>query len=185
MTWEELSTAVSTWKINADESRQENEIETSRKPYSVLKILARHDGNGRRWTKGTTKKSPRQNLFDQEITAEGQARVEITEYLDSLVDHAEHEEAHACVWPLEDCRREGWAKEMVAAYPKECAVFVENVNENSRGRVRDRQLCSVHDAWDCNDVVGLEDAEVYPQDRRPRSILQVTLYIRQLGSNFE
>ncbi|KAK5203148.1 hypothetical protein LTR96_010995 [Exophiala xenobiotica] len=146
LTWEELSTAVSTWKISADESRPENEIETSRKPYSVLKLLARHDGNGRRGTKGPTKKSPRQNLFDQEIAAEGQARVEITEYIDRLVDNAEYEEAYACVWPLEDYRREGWAKEMVAAYPIECAVFVEkcavfveNVNENSRGRLRERQ----------------------------------------------
>jgi len=65
--------------------------------------------------------------------------VEITEYIDSLVDHAEYEEAYACVWPLEDYRREGWAKEMVAAYLKECTVFAENVNENSRGRLRDRQ----------------------------------------------
>jgi hypothetical protein len=28
---------------------------------------------------------------------------------------------------------------MVAAYPKECAVFVEFVNENSGGRLRERQ----------------------------------------------
>ncbi|KIW55464.1 hypothetical protein, variant 2 [Exophiala xenobiotica] len=137
-TWEELSTAVSTWKIKADESRPEHEIEKSRTPYSVLKLLARHDGNGQRGAKGPIKKSPRQNLFDQEITAEGQARVEITEYIDSLVDHAEYEEAYACVWPLEDYRREGWAKEMVAAYPKECTVFVENVNADSRGRPSER-----------------------------------------------
>ncbi|KAK5467060.1 hypothetical protein LTS15_000030 [Exophiala xenobiotica] len=139
LTWEELSTAMSTWQINADESRPENEIETSRKPYSVLKLLARHDDNDQRDNKGPTKKSPRQNFFDQEITAEGQARVEITEYIDNLVDHAEYEEAYAYVWPLEDYRREGWAKEMAAAYLKECAVFVENVNEHSHGRLRDRQ----------------------------------------------
>jgi hypothetical protein len=164
LTWEELSTAMSTWKINADESRPENEIETcrlrwsrslkilhnamaradpdallARKPYSVLELLARHDGNSQGGDKGPTKKSARQNFFDQEITAEGQARVEITEYIDSLVDHAEYEEAYAYVWPLEDYRREGWAKEMAAAYPKECAVFVENVNEDSRRRLRDRQ----------------------------------------------
>ncbi len=33
-TWEELSTAVSTWKIKADESRPEHEIEKCRRPSS-------------------------------------------------------------------------------------------------------------------------------------------------------
>jgi hypothetical protein len=43
LTWEELSIAISTWQINADDSRPENEIETCRLHSSrSLKILYIH-----------------------------------------------------------------------------------------------------------------------------------------------
>ncbi|KIX02220.1 uncharacterized protein Z518_08159 [Rhinocladiella mackenziei CBS 650.93] len=153
VTWKDLSAAVNSWKvktdgINQDENGNEkaaaalaNVIRTLVKaPYSVLKLLARHNGEApslRRPGEEVKEKSPRQYLFEQEIIAEGQARVEITEYIDTLIDHAEFEQGYECVWPLEDYRRKGWAKEMVAAYPVECAEFIQNVHEQSRGRRRD------------------------------------------------
>ncbi|KIW19492.1 hypothetical protein PV08_00064 [Exophiala spinifera] len=136
-TWSDLAAAVNTWKINDDGSRAEGEVEKSRTPYSVLKLLARHGGgvDGQcRPKRGAISQSPRQNLFDREIEAEGQARVEMTEYIDSLVDRAEYEEAYACVWPLEEYRRQGWATEMVKAYPSESEAFIVGVvNEQSSG----------------------------------------------------
>lgn len=111
---------------------------TARPPYSVLKLLARHGADSqrhqepkKRGTSTAIQKFPRQNLFDQELKAEGQARVEITEYIDSLVDQAEYEEAYACVWPLEEYRRQGWATEMITAYPVETTAFVESVNTDT------------------------------------------------------
>lgn len=109
---------------------------SARTPYSVLKLLARHGGgDSQRQPRQGISQFPRQNLFDQEIKAEGQARVEMTEYIDSLVDQAEYEEAYACVWPLEEYRRQGWATEMITAYPAESAAFIEGVNEPSSGQL--------------------------------------------------
>lgn len=166
VTWQDLSEAVDSWKINADEDLEETTGEstngkkgtyspsgvsierhqrvreedlkhfitgtTTTPPYSVLKLLPRlqnhslhglHQGSGSRSGSEGMAVS-RQSLFDQEINAEGQARVEITSYIDSLVDRGSYEEGYGWVWPLEDYRREGWSREMVRAYPGECAAFV-------------------------------------------------------------
>ncbi|OAP62790.1 hypothetical protein AYL99_02017 [Fonsecaea erecta] len=135
----ELSDAIDTLKIttngadkegdqNGNEKRMTNVIHALAKaPYSVLKLVARHgnsDGSPRRGYDSS--KSPRNRLFDQEVVAEAQARVEIADYLDSLIDHGDYEEGYGCVWPLEEYRRSGWAKEMVAAYPVESAEFTRD-----------------------------------------------------------
>ncbi|KIW86313.1 hypothetical protein Z517_01709 [Fonsecaea pedrosoi CBS 271.37] len=132
----ELSDAIDTLKVatddaaksgdqNGNDKRLTNVIHALVKaPYSVLKLVARHgngDGSPRRGN--DTSKSPRKSLFDHEIVAESQARVEIADYLDSLIDHGDYEEGYGCVWPLEEYRRTGWAKEMIAAYPAESAEF--------------------------------------------------------------
>lgn len=105
---------------------------TATMPYSVSKLLARHKS---RQTYDDAPKTASQKLFDQELKAEAQARVEITEYIDQLVDHAEYEEAYVCVWRLEEYRREGWAKEMVAAHPHESCGFIRDLNRRqSRAR---------------------------------------------------
>ncbi|EXJ63412.1 uncharacterized protein A1O5_11461 [Cladophialophora psammophila CBS 110553] len=145
--WTELSEAIDTLKIvtngagkdgdqNGNDHRLTNVIHTLVKaPYSVLKLVARHgNGEGAPRRANDANKSPRKKLFDQEIVAEGQARVEIADYLDSLIDHGEYEEGYGCVWPLEDYRRAGWAKEMVAAYPVECAEFVRKVHQECHNR---------------------------------------------------
>ncbi|OQU97486.1 hypothetical protein CLAIMM_03411 [Cladophialophora immunda] len=143
----ELSDAIDTLKVVANgadkdadhtgnDKRMTNVIHALVKaPYSVLKLVARHgnsDGSPRRGN--DTSKSPRKKLFDQEVVAEGQARVEIADYLDSLIDHGEYEEGYGCVWPLEEYRRSGWAKEMVAAYPVESAEFVHKVHQECHKR---------------------------------------------------
>lgn len=74
-------------------------------------------------------------LFDQELHAECQARRETADYLDNLADRGEFEEGYGCVWPLEDHRRGGWAKEMVSAYPEECVEFVKKVREQMERRI--------------------------------------------------
>ncbi|KIY04059.1 uncharacterized protein Z520_00751 [Fonsecaea multimorphosa CBS 102226] len=144
----ELSDAIDTLKIstegadkdgdpNGNDKRMTNVIHALVKaPYSVLKLVARHsngDGSPRRGNTDTSK-SPRNKLFDQEVVAEGRARVEIADYLDSLIDHGDYEEGYGCVWPLEEYRRSGWAQEMVAAYPVESAEFVRKVHQECHRR---------------------------------------------------
>ena len=107
----------------------------ARAPYSVLKLIARHCHSTVKQTspppamQNKKSSSLRQNLFDQEVQAESQARTEMTEYLDSLVESGDCGDWYDCVWPLEEYRRAGWSHEMVATYPSECADFVGKVTE--------------------------------------------------------
>ncbi|KAH0848600.1 hypothetical protein FOPE_02626 [Fonsecaea pedrosoi] len=143
----ELSDAIDTLKVATDDAAKSGDQNGNDKritnvihalvkaPYSVLKLVARHgngDGSPRRGN--DTSKSPRKSLFDHEIVAESQARVEIADYLDSLIDHGDYEEGYGCVWPLEEYRRTGWAKEMIAAYPAESAEFVRRVHQECHVR---------------------------------------------------
>lgn len=54
------------------------------------------------------------------------------EYIDALVDEGEFQDAYACIWPLEEYRRNGWAEEMIFAFPKECWQFVDMVRERQK-----------------------------------------------------
>jgi hypothetical protein len=60
----------------------------------------------------------------------------MADYLDTLADRGEFEEGYGCVWPLEDYRRGGWAKEMILAYPVECTEFVTKVREQLERKQR-------------------------------------------------
>ncbi|KIW64674.1 hypothetical protein PV04_09592 [Phialophora macrospora] len=141
VTWDELSDAVDLVKMVPNKlSKDETPPKTARfkTPYSVLKLVARHGNSSAKKPPsseadslhpGKKPASPRQTLFDQEFEAECQARLEITDYLDTLADGPEFDEGFGCVWPLEDYRRQGWAKEMILAYPVECTEFVKKVRE--------------------------------------------------------
>lgn len=67
----------------------------------------------------------RDALFRNEVVAECQARKEITAYIDKLTEEYKYDEAYGVIWPLEEYRREGWAREMLFAFQKECQQFVE------------------------------------------------------------
>ena len=86
-------------------------------------------------SKGPLSESPRQSFFNQEVTAEGQARAEISEYLDTLADSPDYEETCECVLSLEDYRREGWAKEMLVAFPQEASDFIRKGRDKPRRSV--------------------------------------------------
>jgi len=130
---EGLSEAVAFWTISTAGSDDRGRgTGNGKAPYSVLRLFARYkdgDVNG-----DELQSSTRRILFDQEITAEAQARVEITDYINTLVEDGEYDQGYSCVWPLERYRRDGWTAEMTAAYAPECARFTENVREQSRAR---------------------------------------------------
>jgi hypothetical protein len=81
-------------------------------PYSARTLLGKPD-----------RTHPRDALFQSEVVAECQARKEITAYIEKLTEEYEYEEAYGVIWPLEEYRRKGWAREMLFAFPQECEQF--------------------------------------------------------------
>ncbi|KAG9784248.1 hypothetical protein KCU88_g2808, partial [Aureobasidium melanogenum] len=135
---DQFSKAVDSWRSLLREEREGDSgppaATTTKKPYSIMRLFARQTANDSKNEEskgsesgGATTESARQSLFDQEIAAECRARSEIMEYIDALVDKGDYEDAYACIWPLEEYRRNGWAEEMIFAFPKECWEFVDMV----------------------------------------------------------
>ncbi|EXJ88392.1 hypothetical protein A1O1_05322 [Capronia coronata CBS 617.96] len=104
----------------------------ARKPYSVLRLFARRSANDRNTGSIDGTVETRQSVFDQEIAAECRARSEIMEYVDNLVNRGDFDDAYACIWPLEEYRRNGWAEEMIFAFPNECLEFVDMVHARQK-----------------------------------------------------
>jgi hypothetical protein len=75
--------------------------------------------------------SQRKDVFDREIAAEAQARIEALEFVDSLVKAGNYKEAYGWIWPLEDYRQVRWSEEMIKAFPRECQEFVDSVSGQS------------------------------------------------------
>jgi hypothetical protein len=97
-------------------------------PYAVLTLLGDRVVNSRQAGGISQATRSRQDLFKQEILVECQARKEIVDYVESLNDVGQYEEAFECIWPLEEHRRRGWAGELLTAFPGECKRFVEKVS---------------------------------------------------------
>ncbi|EXJ78278.1 hypothetical protein A1O3_09439 [Capronia epimyces CBS 606.96] len=135
---DELSKAVDAWRTmfaaSSETGEGRNDSEKAKKPYSVMRLVARQPINDRN-SAGLEQTGPsRQSILDKEIAAECQARSEIMEYIDALVDEGDYEDAYACIWPLEEYRRSGWAEEMIFAFPNECWGFVDMVRAREKAK---------------------------------------------------
>ena len=92
----------------------------------LLRTIKGGDGD-----KGVDTSSQSKDVFDCEIAAEAQARIEVLEFVDSLVKAGNYKEAYGWIWPLEDYRQARWSEEMIKAFPRECQEFVDSVSGQS------------------------------------------------------
>lgn len=72
--------------------------------------------------------SQRKDLFRQELAAEAQARTEVLDFVDTLVNVGDYQEAYGWIWPLEEYRRNRWSEEMIKAFPEESQKFITLVS---------------------------------------------------------
>jgi hypothetical protein len=92
-----------------------------------LRLLVRghKDGNN---DGSTETSSQRKDLFRREIAAEAQARTEVLNYVDTLVNVGDNKAVYGWIWPLENYRRFRWSEEMIKAFPEESQEFTNVVS---------------------------------------------------------
>ncbi|KEF54260.1 uncharacterized protein A1O9_09426 [Exophiala aquamarina CBS 119918] len=93
-------------------------------PYSVLRLLVRKT-KGEGVGGGPESSSQREALFNREMAAEAQARIEIADFVDTMVNVGDYEEAYGWILPLEVYRQVQWSKEMIKAFPRKSQEFGE------------------------------------------------------------
>lgn len=59
------------------------------------------------------------------MAAEAQARIEIVDFVDTMVNVGNYEEVYGWILPLEVYRQVQWSKEIIKAFPRESQEFGE------------------------------------------------------------